>query len=145
MYSDDVNSDKRLDKYFAVLYVAVPTFDMIGLKVKFLTVFFFFLICELSLFHKMNQALMISDIFVSNLLHSNIYFFFKLLSKFCNFVSVPSVGYCSNSLNWSVLIKFMHFSIDFVLSNMTVPYPLSWFSNTVFLFCDKFLKLRNWY
>ena len=39
LYSHDVNIDKR---YFAVLYVAVPIFDMIDAKGKLLTVLFSF-------------------------------------------------------------------------------------------------------
>ena len=35
MYSDDDNGDRRVGKHFAVLYVAVPTFDAIDLKGKF--------------------------------------------------------------------------------------------------------------
>ena len=41
LYSDDVNGEKRKAKFFAVLYVAVPTFDTIGLKGKFSVVSFF--------------------------------------------------------------------------------------------------------
>ena len=43
LYSDDGNVDRRVAKYFAVLYVALPAFDMIGLKGKFSTFPFFFL------------------------------------------------------------------------------------------------------
>ena len=34
LYSDDVTVDKTAARYFAVLYVAVPRFDMIGRKDK---------------------------------------------------------------------------------------------------------------
>ena len=40
LYSDDVNGNKTVAKCFAVLCVAVPTFDMIGLEGKFSTVSF---------------------------------------------------------------------------------------------------------
>ena len=60
LYSDDVNGDKRVTKYLAVLPVAVSTFVMIGLNVKFSMVSFSF---------KINEVLMIWDVFVSNLLH----------------------------------------------------------------------------
>ena len=42
MYSNDVNGHSRVAKYFAVLYGAIPTFDMTGLKGKFLMVSFSF-------------------------------------------------------------------------------------------------------
>ena len=42
MYCDGVNGHRRVAKYFAVLYVAVPTVDTIGLKGKFSTVSFSF-------------------------------------------------------------------------------------------------------
>lgn len=60
LYSDDVNGGKRVTKYLAVLPVAVSTFVMIGLNVKFSMVSFSF---------KINEVLMIWDVFVSNLLH----------------------------------------------------------------------------
>ena len=42
MYSDGVNGDKRVAKCFAVLYIVVTTFDLIGPKGKFSTVIFSF-------------------------------------------------------------------------------------------------------
>lgn len=60
LYSDDVNGGNRVTKYLAVLPVAVSTFVMIGLNVKFSMVSFSF---------KINEVLMIWDVFVSNLLH----------------------------------------------------------------------------
>ena len=76
LHFDDFDGGKRVAKYFEALYGTFPIFDIIVLKDKFSMLLFFFLICGLLVFHKINQVLMISDIFVYNLLQSNTHYFY---------------------------------------------------------------------